>query len=112
MWLGDGEAIRLGPVEDAEGHLARLAAAYWEGLRRPLPLFPETSLAFAERLHRSQDAEQARESARKVWRGNDYQRGESDDAYHQLVFRDRDPLDAEFERVSRELFLPMLEHRQ
>jgi exodeoxyribonuclease V gamma subunit len=112
VWLGDGEAIELGPVEGAGTHLARLAAAYWEGLRRPLPLFPETSLAFAERLHRSQDAEQARKSARSAWRGNDFQRGESDDAYHQLVFRDRDPLDAEFERLSRELFLPMLEHRQ
>jgi exodeoxyribonuclease V gamma subunit len=112
VWLGDGEAIELGPVEDAGGHLARLAAEYWEGLRRPLPLFPETSLAFAERLHRSQDVEQARKSARSVWRGNDFQRGESDDAYHQLMFRDRDPLDAEFERMSRELFLPMLEHRQ
>jgi exodeoxyribonuclease V gamma subunit len=112
VWLGDGEAIQLRPVDDAGSHLARMAAAYWEGLRRPLPLFPRTSFAFAERLHRTQDEARARETAQSVWCGNDYQQGECVDAYHQLALRGREPLDHDFERLARELFLPMLEHRQ
>ena len=112
VWLGDGEAIQLAPIENAGVHLARLAAAYWEGLRQPLPLFPQTSFAFAERLHRSRDAAQALKRARSAWRGNDYQRGESEDAYHLLVFRGQEPLDADFERLARALFLPMLEQRE
>jgi exodeoxyribonuclease V gamma subunit len=112
VWLGDGEAIQLRAVDDAGAHLRHMAAAYWEGLRRPLPLFPETSFAFAERFHRTQDEAKARKSAQSAWRGNDYQQGEYKDAYHQLVLRDREPLDHDFERLARELFLPMLEHRQ
>lgn len=112
VWLGDGEAIQLGPVENAGTHLARLAGAYWDGLHRPLPLLPEASFAFAERLHRTGDAAQALKRARTVWRGNDYQPGECQDAYHRLVFREEEPLNADFERLARDLLLPMLEHRQ
>ena len=112
VWLGDGEAIHLKPVNDAGAYLRYMAAAYWEGLRRPLPLFPETSFAFAERLHRTQDEEKARRSAQSAWRGNDYQPGEDKNPYHLLAFHGQEPLGEDFERLSRELLLPMLEHRQ
>ena len=59
VWLGDGEAIELGPVEDAE-HSARLAAEYWEGSggrsrssRRRVSHSPSGSIARKTRSRRA-----------------------------------------------------------
>jgi exodeoxyribonuclease V gamma subunit len=114
LWLGEDEEILLGPVEDPMLHLKTLAGVYWAGLSRPVPLFPEASFAYAERLHKGQDEERALSAARAAWVGNEFSKKtpEGQDPYHRLVFRDRDPLDADFARLAREVFLPLLEHRR
>jgi exodeoxyribonuclease V gamma subunit len=113
-WLGEDEEIVLGPVEDPLHHLTALAGIYWAGLSRPVPLFPEASLAYAERVRKGQDDAQALAAARTAWNGSDFspKTPESQDPYHRLAFRGLDPLDAEFARLAREVFRPALEHRR
>ena len=113
-WVGEEETILLGPVEDPLPRLVALAGIYWAGLSQPLHLFPEASFAYAERLQKGQGEERALAAARTVWAGNDFSEKtpEGQDPYHHLVFRSQDPLDADFERMAREVFLPMLEHRR
>jgi len=114
LWLGEDEEILLGPVEDPLPRLAALAGIYWAGLSQPLHLFPEAGFVYAERLQKRQGEERALSAARTVWIGNEFSKKipEGQDPYHRLVFRGLDPLDADFERLSREVFLPMLERRR
>lgn len=113
-WLGEDDAIVLGPVEDPLHHLRTLAGIYWTGLSRPVPLFPEAGFAYAERVRKGQDGAQALAAARTLWNGTEFSKKtpEGQDPYHRVAFRGLDPLDAEFERLAREVFLPMLEHRR
>ena len=60
---------RFAPVEDAQALLASLLDFYWQGLRAPLPFFPRSSLAFAERkLHPTRGSVPAREGAKNLGR--------------------------------------------
>jgi exodeoxyribonuclease V gamma subunit len=112
-WIGEEETILLGPVADPLPRLSALAETYWAGLSRPLPLFPEAGFAYAERLQKGQGEERALSAARTVWIGSDFSKKtpEGQDPYHRLVFGSRDPLDADFTRLAREVYLPILEHR-
>jgi exodeoxyribonuclease V gamma subunit len=113
-WLGEDEEILLGPVDDPLPRLAALAEIFWAGLSQPLHLFSEAGFAYAERVHKDQGEGRALSAARTVWVGNEFSKKapEGQDPYHRLVFRNLDPLDADFARLSREVFLPMLEHRR
>ena len=47
--------------------------------------------------------------ARKKWQGSgDFARGESVDPYYDICFRTTDPLDQDFEDVSKAVFGPLL----
>ena len=89
------------PVADARERLIELVELYWAGLDRPLKFFPRTACE-----HAQQGA--LNYKVRNVWTGAypDY-RGEANDAYFALAFRGTDPLDDEFERMSRTVFGPM-----
>ncbi len=113
-WVGEEETILLGPVANPLPRLSLLAEIYWAGLSQPLHLFPEVGFAYAERLQKGQGEERALSAARTAWVGNEFSKKtpEGQDPYHLLVFRGCDPLDADFARLAREVFLPMLEHRR
>ncbi len=105
-WLGTKEAILFGAVAEPRPALAALAEIYQEGQHRLLPLFPATSLAWAE-------AETGkRDEARQVWEGNDYADGERVDAHLAYAWREVDPLDAEFERLAERVMAPLVAHRR
>jgi exodeoxyribonuclease V gamma subunit len=112
-WIGEDETILLGPVADPLPRLSALAATYWAGLSRPLPLFPEAGFAYAERLQKGQGEERALSAARAIWIGSDFSKKtpEGQDPYHRLVFGACDPLDADFTRLAQAVYLPILEHR-
>jgi exodeoxyribonuclease V gamma subunit len=95
------ETVRLTPIAEVSGHLANLIALFRQGQREPLPLFPETSLAFAEVGWEDR--------TRKAWEGgyNDDQ-GESGLWAVRNTFRGRDPLDQSFETLARRVFGPLL----
>lgn len=110
-WIGQDQELLLQPVAAADQHLERLLELYWQGLRRPIHLFPQASFAYAKACQRA--ADDPLTAARQVWRGGefaDYRPGEGGDPYYQLAFRGTEPLDAEFMMLATEVFLPMLAH--
>jgi exodeoxyribonuclease V gamma subunit len=102
-FVGEKDVI-LDPVGDPLAHLARLVALYWEGLHRPVPLFPETGCAWARKPGGDEPG------ARRTWYGSEDWPGESDDAWLALAFRGPDPLDDEFRAVSGAVFGAILAH--
>jgi exodeoxyribonuclease V gamma subunit len=98
------------PVEEGEEILEGLLNRYWEGLRRPLHFFPESSWAYAqESLSKNRASEACLERARKVWEGG-WSRGEAEDLSYQLCFGKGDPLDSAFESLAKEIFEPLLKY--
>ena len=99
------------PVEKGEEILEGLLKRYWEGLRLPLHFFPEISWPYAEAcLTKQKPQEGALEQARRTWEGTEWSRGESEDPYHQLCFRNADPFDFAFEKIAVEIFEPLLKY--
>jgi len=105
------EAWMYRPATDSLAPLVNLLEIYWSGLTSPPPFFPETSWVYAQRLlERGERSDKAREAARRKWQ-SDFARGESEDPYFDLCFRYIDPLDGRFERLSLEIFSPLLKHQ-
>jgi exodeoxyribonuclease V gamma subunit len=98
LLVDEDDVVAFEAVADAHARLQKLLTLYWEGLQRPLPLFPQTSHAFVEKGGTHAD---------KAWHGNDYQSGECEDPYLKLVFRGSDPRDEEFEQLAQQIFGPM-----
>lgn len=95
----------LRPVDAPGPILARLLDGYWQGLTRPLPFFPETSLAWAE----AKPGTEA-DRARSVWTGGFQWEGEGHDpAYGYFFSAHALPLSEEFIALT-ELFGPILAH--
>jgi len=98
--------LRLRPVAAAAVHLERLLDLYGQGLTRPLPFFPETSLAWA----RAEGTGKEEEKARPVWTGGFQRTGEGDDPACTLFFApDELPLSPDFITLTG-LFAPILAH--
>lgn len=101
LWLGLDGAFGFGPVADAEAMLHALGALFVRGQCELLPLFPKTSWA----LIAEDDV-----AAREAWEGNEFLRfpGEADDPYHQLAWRDLDPLDDAFVALAEAVMRPLV----
>ncbi|MGI8480570.1 MAG: exodeoxyribonuclease V subunit gamma, partial [Chthoniobacterales bacterium] len=102
------------PLENARELLSDLLVLYWRGLQQPLPLFPRTSWKFAEKIAAGKKEKDARYSLRDEWKGKDNDgRGERVERWIALAFRNvEEPLDEEWEKLSRAVFLPILSARQ
>ncbi|MDD2462724.1 MAG: exodeoxyribonuclease V subunit gamma [Desulfobulbus sp.] len=95
----------LHPVAGPEAILEHLLGLYWQGLSRPLPFFPDTSLAWAE----AKPGMEA-DKARAVWAGGFQWEGEgSDPAYGYFYPAQALPLSEEFVDLTT-LFAPILAH--
>lgn len=97
------------PVAEPLSHLTELLDLYQRGQRQPLPLFPKSSLVFAEGLH--SHAKDPLKKARAVWEGGEFSRGaDSEDAHIALAFRGQEnPLDDEWAAIAQAVFRPVLE---
>ena len=104
------------PAEDPRTLLAQLLDLYWQGLRKPLPFFPRSSFAFAERTVHPTRGSSPLEKARKAWGDSalphDEEFGlgpEREDDYFDLAFRNvTDPLGPEFQEIAIKIFEPAL----
>jgi len=100
-------------LEKSEEILSLLLDTYREGLTRPLHFFPDTAWVLAvEVVENKKSPQDTFGKVMKSWEGGDYRRGEVEDPYYRLCFRDRTPLDADFERLALMIFKPLLEHRK
>lgn len=106
--IGDNEMLVYRPVADAQAILTQLLSVCRQGLCAPPPFFPKTSFAFADRIIKGKSEKQALSAAWSAWEGSDFNRGESADLYFSRCFLDRDPLNAEFVRVSLLVYEPLL----
>ena len=107
------------PVDCARSIISNLVSLYQQGMRMPLPFFPESSYAFA--LHQPQPSpieevggEEGTENkgmieARKKWISGKYHQGEGEDSAYQLCFREEPFQNTEFEKIAREIYVPFIE---
>ena len=107
------------PLENSKEILQGLLEKYWKGQTKPLHFFPESSWEYALHMNSESGTEDGRalERARQKWSGSEYVRGEREDAYYQLCFRDSDlldpmdPLGADFQAMAEDVYGPLLRHR-
>jgi len=100
------------PVVNAPEIFHQLLNLYWEGLSAPLPFFPQSAHAYAERLHGGRKEEDALAAARKAWEGDRHSRPEADDPYYQLNWEKVDALGVRFTKLALVIFGPLLEHEE
>jgi exodeoxyribonuclease V gamma subunit len=97
------------PVEDHLKILMDLFKMFKAGLKKPLHLFPASSLEYVQQQIKGKSKAAALIMAQKKWQGSgDYARGESADPYYDTCFKTTDPLDRAFEAVSEAVFAPLL----
>ena len=100
------------PIVDAPEILRQLLNYYWEGLREPLPFFPQSAYQFAQRRQQERKKEDALNAARRIWKGDHQSRGEIDDPYYQLNWGKVDALDDRFTTLALGIFGPLLKHEE
>mgnify|MGYP003321741155 FL=1 len=102
--MGPERALEFGAVEKPSDLLADMLRLYREGLTRPLPFFPRSAWAYASA------GGDPMKAALKTWEGSRFSRGESEDTYNQLAFRDSDSdlLEGEFELLAQKVFSPLI----
>jgi len=109
---GNDEAVQFAPQPANE--LEALLELYWQGLQKPLPFFPMTSLEFVKK--QDSKGRPPIEYAHAIWRGNMRAEGECEDAAFRLCFggaeTEHDPLDAEFEQLALAIYGPLLAARE
>jgi exodeoxyribonuclease V gamma subunit len=99
------------PLESSAEILSDLLEKYWAGLKMPLPLFPESSWAYAfATLKGSKPSLEGLIRARRMYEGSEFSRGEGEDPYYQVSFRGKEPMDEGFVKVTEGVFAPMLKH--
>jgi len=106
-------AWQFPPMDKGDAIPEDLLVKYRAGLVMPLHFFPESSFEYARMLfERNKAEEDALRSARNIWEGNNYNRGEREDPYYQLCFGNTDPLDSEFQVIAKEVFGPLLRNEE
>jgi exodeoxyribonuclease V gamma subunit len=101
--------LRVRRPPDPRSVLEGFLTAYRQGLERPLRFFPGVSWEYATTLRRTSHESQALAAARRRWEGSEFSPGEGEDPYCRRCFEGVDPLDREFQELSRALVLPLLE---
>jgi len=108
--LGSNLVYEFDPVQNPEEILEFLLQVYWKGLSEPVRFFPVTSYEYARQiLINGKSKSDALNLSDKKWNAGYNNTGESKDPYFDLCFRETDPMDYEFEKISLEVFDPILD---
>lgn len=96
-------------IAAAQRSLDDLVALYLQGWQEPLPIFSQSSFAYAQEYQKTADADKALAAARKVWEVEEFNpsSGEKNDPCYRLVFPD-DPLSDDFAALALSVFAPLL----
>ncbi|NOQ94793.1 MAG: exodeoxyribonuclease V subunit gamma, partial [Methylophaga sp.] len=95
-------------VADAKTILKDLLDLYWDGLKQPLTLFPNTSFAFAQASLNGGRAN-PETAMHNAWQGNQFLNGEGDDLYYQQLYT-TPPLDDHFKELALAVYEPLQAH--
>ena len=104
----DIQILSAKPVQAPTDYLIQLLNLYKEGLKRPLPFFPQASETYVQGLL-GKTPEKAMQLAETSWQGSDYYR-EKDNPYFSKCFGDTHPLDKEFIDISKTVLMPVFSH--
>lgn len=96
---------------EAKSILNDLTSIYARGMTTPLPLFPRTSLAYAEKRCAGKDHDTSLAAALMQWDGNMVVPAEKDDAHLSMIYRDEEPDWEEFAALAEQVYGPLLESR-
>jgi len=99
-------------VAESEKILSGLLDIYEEGMMKPLPLFPKSTLKFAETFYDGKKGEPG-ERALKAAAGafsSTYFSGDSDDPYIQKFFTDFYSCSGEFNKLALKVYSPVFEN--
>ncbi|UWX58526.1 exodeoxyribonuclease V subunit gamma [Chlorobaculum sp. MV4-Y] len=102
-------AIRYRPVEGATERLEALLDLYREGLAEPIPFFPRTSLAWAEKADKP-EADRRKAALGQWLDGFGGIEGEGSDPAIRRCFGEEPPFGERFAQIADELLQPMIEH--
>ncbi len=100
-------------ISDPVSTLARLINFYREGLHKPLPFSPYVSWEYVKALGKGLPGKRALDKAREKWEGSDWARGESQDPYNDLCFKETGLVgEPGFAVVAAEILEPMISHTE
>lgn len=93
---------------EANSILNDLVGMYARGMAAPLPLFPRSSHAYAEKRCAGKDHDTSLAAALTQWNGNMVVPAERDDVHLAMIYRDEEPDWEEFATVAEQLYGPLL----
>lgn len=96
-------------IDDSANLLSNLLDIYEEGMMRPLPLFPKSTLKFAETFYDGKKGEpgaRALKAAASAF-SSSFFTGDSDDPYIQKFFTDFNSCSAGFNRLALKIYSPV-----
>ena len=107
-WVTEDNHIHLMPVDEPEVLLTELLAYYWQGCQQPLPLFANTSFAYAK-VVLGKGKGNPDNAMWLAWEGNQQYSGEKDDLYYQQLYQTA-PLGDEFKALALAIYQPIYDH--
>ena len=110
--IGTDAVWEFKPLNQGGRLLQFLITLFQQGLLTPIHFFPESAFIYAlKRIIQNRSEDSAREAALNKWLGNDFVRGESEDVYYDLCFRDsQPPIDDMFTKNAMDVFEPLLQY--
>lgn len=106
--ITENNDYQFSPVENAHAILQQLIELYWQGIHQPLPLFSNTSYAFAKTTLNNTKAS-PENAALSAWLGGQYSSAESDDVYYQQLYKES-PLNEAFLALALAIYEPIHAH--
>ena len=101
-------AVQFDRVTDGERILQDLLELFHQGLVQPIHFFPESSWLYAQQVQEKGKSDgEALKKVHEAWMGG-YYRGEMEDQYYTLCFRNVDPIDSEFRDTAIAVFGPIV----
>ncbi len=103
VFVGEDATLVFRPVQEPLSVIEDLLALRWQGLREPVPFFPQSSWAWFQsgelgpRFH-------------EAWSGNRFQRGDGEDPAVRMAWRGRDPIGKEFMLCATRVLAPLDRH--